>query len=325
MTEATEKTGRYTKKVRKFDGRGQVYDEYETLSIWSIARDVFSAIFAIILAFSSFFTIGEGERGVVTKFGEALYIVDPGLHFKIPFVNSVKKIEVRERRSVEDLAAATGDRLPVSAQVSINWTVQPGGVMDVYKEYGSLSQFQERILDPKLREAAKAAIGKTDAGKLIRERQTATAEIMKILVELMAGYPITINSPQIENVSLPQAYLDAVLAKERAREDAAREQYNLEKQALTAQQTVQTAEAERDAAMAAADGQAYRTRTEAEADADATRLRKAAEAEGIREVERALSENPLFIEYTRAIQWNGQMPQTVLGDSGNVLLGLGPK
>lgn len=286
---------------------------------------IIAATLTGLLILLATFIIGEGERGVVTRFGEARYLAEPGLHFKAPVIDGVKKIEIRERRTVEDLAAATKNQLPITATVSMNWTVNGDAVMQVYKDYGSLTQFQERILDPKLREASKAAIAKSNADELIRDRQAATAEIMTIMVELMANYPVTINSPQIENVALPQSYLDAVLAKEKAREDAAREEYNLEKQRLEAQQTVQTAEAERDAAKAKADGQAYRTRTEAEAQADAIRATKNAEAEGIQQVENALSANPLFVEYTRALQWNGQLPSTVMGSDQSVLLGLSNK
>jgi Membrane protease subunits, stomatin/prohibitin homologs len=50
-------------------------------------------IIALILGFSSMYVVKEGEYKVVLKFGEAVRVVeDPGLHFKIPFIESVSKL-----------------------------------------------------------------------------------------------------------------------------------------------------------------------------------------------------------------------------------------
>jgi regulator of protease activity HflC (stomatin/prohibitin superfamily) len=94
----------------------------------------------------------------------------------------------------------------------------------------------------------------------------------------------------------------------------------LERQATKAQQTVQTANADRDAAMAAADGQAYKVRTEASAAAEAIRLKGEAQASAILAMQEALENNPLVIDYEKARRWNGQMPQTMLGSDTNMLM-----
>lgn len=285
-------------------------------------RDV-TLVFAVIATgLSSFYTVGEGNRAIITRLGKAVYQTDPGFHFKRPFTDSVNHIEIRERKSLEELSAATANQLPVTASVSINWIAQPESAMEIYRKYGSLEQFENRILDPRLRQSAKAAISKFGAAKLIRNRQEATAESLTILTGLMEGYPVTVNSPQIENISLPETYMQSVLKKEQAREDAVREQYNLEKQNLEAQRSVQSAKAERDAAMARADGVAYKVRTEAAANAYAIRLTKIAEADGITAVESSLASNSLFVDYTRALNWDGRLPQTILGGGENILFGM---
>ena len=265
------------------------------------------------------FTVPEGHVGVVLRFSKAIHQERPGLHTKVPWIDSVQLIEVRERKSVEKLAAATKNQLPATATVSINWTVQETAAMTLYQRYGSLEQFEERILDPKLRQASKAAISTFNADELIRNRNAAIGKIQENIVALMETYPVTVHSPQIENVDLPQQYMDAVLEKEKAREAAAREDYNLQRQKLEAQQKVQTAEAERDAVKATADGQAYKVTVEAEAEAKAIRIRGQAEASAVLAVQKAISQNPLLIEYERAKRWNGKMPSTMMGGSANVL------
>lgn len=324
MATETQNTSRYFRKWQKRRNEGgAIYAEGYELRVGAVARDVLLTLGTVLVLFMSIYTIGEGERGVVTRFGEAKYQVEPGLHFKVPFMDAVKEIEIRERKSVEDLAGATKNQLPITATVSVNWIVNSDAIMEIYRRYGSLEQFENRILDPKLRQAAKAAMAEFNADELIRDRQAATARILAIMVEVMAPYPVGINSPQIENVALPQTYLDAVLAKEKAREDAAREEYNLERQALEAKQAVQTSEATAEATRNIADADAYKARAEAEAKADAIRVVKAAEAAGIREVQSALNDtSSILIDYIRQTRWDGVMPQTVVGGDQDVLMNI---
>ena len=112
------------------------------------------------------------------------------------------------------------------------------------------------------------------------------------------------------------------MLKEEAREAAQQEKYTLEKQNLQAKQGVQTANAERDATIARADGEAYRVEKEAEARAKAILAEGKAQANAIKEMQAALANNPLVIDYEKARRWNGQMPSTVLGDDTNMLMSL---
>lgn len=50
---------------------------------------------ALSIPLGSFYTIEEGHIGIVKRFSEAKSQVGPGLHFKVPFIDSVEEIEVR--------------------------------------------------------------------------------------------------------------------------------------------------------------------------------------------------------------------------------------
>ncbi len=47
-----------------------------------------------VAALNSFYTIGEQENAVVTTFGVPQTVTSPGLHFKIPFVQQVRKVDM---------------------------------------------------------------------------------------------------------------------------------------------------------------------------------------------------------------------------------------
>ncbi|MBO5196998.1 MAG: FtsH protease activity modulator HflK [Lachnospiraceae bacterium] len=54
---------------------------------------VILVIVAAILAFGSAYSITEQEQAVVTTFGKAKTVSEPGLHFKIPFIQQVQKVD----------------------------------------------------------------------------------------------------------------------------------------------------------------------------------------------------------------------------------------
>ncbi len=246
-------------------------------------------LIALYLLLSSVYTVEEGNVGIVKRWSKAIGQVGPGLHVKIPIADSIERIEVRQRKNVEELAAATRNQLPTTATVSINWTVNRTSAMELFINYGGLDQFETRILDPKLRSAAKAAISQFQADELIRNRQAAVNAIMEGMALELEGFPVTVNSPQIENLSLPAAYLQAVEEKEKAREDAEKEKHKLEQQRLIARQAVNSAEANAQAKRLEADAEAYRVITEAQAEADAIRL-----------INEQLGQSPLYVDLVRA-------------------------
>jgi regulator of protease activity HflC (stomatin/prohibitin superfamily) len=265
----------------------------------------------VFLLLGTFYIVPEGHVAVVKFTGKADRMEQPGFQVKIPFFETVEIIEVRERKNVENMAAATANQLPATATVSINWTVNRTAAMDLFIKYGGLDQFEERVLDPRMRSAAKAAISRFRADQIIRERQAVVAEIEREIGTVVSMLPITISQAQLENIDLPQSYLDAVLAKEQAREQAEREKHNLERQRLEALQRVNTAEAVKQSAILTAQGQAEALRLTAEAEADAIRL-----------VNAQLAKSPLYIDLVKAKAWNGELPRTLLGENPNLLLNL---
>jgi regulator of protease activity HflC (stomatin/prohibitin superfamily) len=288
------------------------YSNEDDFFVGKLITHIVILLVLITLVMASVFRVPEGHVGIVTRWSKAHHQEGPGLQFKNPISEKVKLIEIRERRSMETLAAATKNQLPATVDIAFNWKISAETAFDLYIKFGSLEQFESRILDPRLRQAAKSAIPLYNADELIRDRQGAATEIFDIMVVLVSDYDVSISPPQIENISLPGSYMEAILKKERSREESVQEQYNLDKQKLVAQQEVQSAEAERDAAFVRADGESYRITTVA-----------TAEAAAIREVESALSNNPLYIEYIQASRWNGILPSTILGSDTSMLMSLG--
>ena len=267
-----------------------------------------AAIIGFMVFWGTFFTIEEGHVGIVKRFSEAKEQVNPGLHFKIPVVDSVEVIEVRTRKNTEELPAASSEQMPLDAEVSVNWTVDKSSAFKLFVEYGGLEQFESRILDTRLRSAAKAAISRYTAEQIIVNRANVIAEIAAELDSTMANFPVKLDSVQLDNVKLPQVYLQSIQTKQTQKNLAEAEKYTLEKQKLVAQQAVNTAEAD-----------AKSTELKATAEANAIRMTGLAEAEAIEAKAKALRDNPLIIQLTLAQKWDGAQPKMVTGESGLIL------
>lgn len=267
------------------------------------------------------YVVDEGRVAVITQAGKAIRQEGPeGFQFKTPFIMGKREFDVRERALSGELSAATSNQLVTNMTFSVNWRPDPGRVLDIYKEYGSPEEFASNTIQPRLQQSLKATIGTFTAVQLTRERETVSNAMLAQAQQVLEAYPAIISSVQIENFTLPERYMEAVLQKEEQREATEKARLALAQQQIEAQREVQTAEAERDAAKARADGDAYATEVTALAEAEANRLKALAEAEGIAAIQEALAANPLLVEYERVKSWDGTLPVTVMGDQPSLLM-----
>ena len=209
--------------------------------------------------------------------------------------------------------------MPVQAEVSVNWTVIRTEAFELYKGYGGLDQFENRILDPRLRSATKDALARFKAEQIIQNRGQVIQKIEETLLSAMAEFPVKLDSMQIENLILPQKYLQSIETKQTEKNLAAAEKHRLERQKLEAQREVNTAEAKRDAERARADGSAYAIEVEAKAEAEAIRIKGLAEAEAMTKKALAIKSNSTLVDYVKAQQWDGKLPTTVMGSGQDIL------
>jgi regulator of protease activity HflC (stomatin/prohibitin superfamily) len=278
-----------------------------------------AAVVVGVLLWQVPYTIDEGHVGIVKRFGEATTQVNPGLHTKVPFADTVEELEIRTRKNIENMKASTFEQMPVQADVSVNWTVLRVEAFELYKGYGGLDQFESRILDPRLRSATKDALARFKAEQIIQNRGKVIQKIEETLLSAMSDFPVKLDSVQIENLILPAKYLQSIETKQTEKNLAAAEKHRLERQKLEAQREVNTAEAKRDAEKARADGSAYAIEIEAKAEAEAIRVKGLAEAEAMMKKAQAIKSNKTLVDYVKAQQWDGKMPTTVMGSDQGIL------
>jgi len=77
--------------------------------IIKIVKIVVIVIVLLILGGNSYYTINEQEQAVVTTFGKASSVSEPGLHFKIPLIQQVTKVDTTIKGFAIGYDEATGE------------------------------------------------------------------------------------------------------------------------------------------------------------------------------------------------------------------------
>ena len=263
---------------------------------------LFVAFFATLTVFDGFFITQEGNVTVVKSMGKADREVEPGFHFKLPFVESTVDLDIRERKSGGKMQVSTSEQMPADAIITANWSIKKGAGLNLFKDYGSLEQFENKVLEPKLLEAAKQGAAGYTAEEQMTKRDKVTESIRQAFVQKVSYLPIDVSAVQIEDLAFPKDYLASIANKQTQKNNADAEKFVLEKQNLTARQRENTAQAE-----------ANSTLMVAKAEAESIELKGKAEAMAIEAKAKALQGNPLIIELEKVKNWNGSYVTTNIG------------
>jgi regulator of protease activity HflC (stomatin/prohibitin superfamily) len=273
-------------------------------------------IVALVIVFSGFYTIDQGEIGVVLRNGAIVGTADPGLHLKLPVVDAVHEISVRtESQRYENVQAYSKDIQAASLNIVVNFHVPAAEAARIYAEYGSIDAAVSRVLTPMVMNDIKIVFGRYNAATAISDRGSMVVEMDTAIREGLQGSGLELESLQLENIDFSDAFEQSVEQRMLAEVEVARRQQQLAQEKVQADILRTQATADADQVRLAAAGKADATRSQAEADAAAIRLRGEAEAASIAARGAAILANPLLIDLTKAERWDGALPSTMIPGS----------
>ncbi|NLC01131.1 MAG: prohibitin family protein [Pseudomonas formosensis] len=259
------------------------------------------AILLFTFLLGSWFQIDEGERGVLLRNGAIVRVAEPGLGFKIPMIDSVKKISTQSHTSgYNDVQAYSRDQQAATLRVSVTWRIDPADVEAVYRSYGSGVNLRSRLIDRQIGAQMEKVFGGYTAVKSVQERGQFAVDYSQALRDSITG-PVVIEGVQVENLDFSDAYEQSIEERMKAEVAVKTREQNLEMEEVQARIAVTQAQAEADSRLA-----------KAKAEAEATRLRGEAEADAIRAKAEALASNLQLVELTKAERWDGVLPTTML-------------
>jgi modulator of FtsH protease HflC len=111
-----------------------------------MTKYIFGAIVALVLIFSSVFVVREGQTAIVLNLGKVVRTgLEPGLHFKIPLMETVSKYDKRILTlTATDERYLTSEQIDVLVDFFVNWRIKDEGAF--YRAMsGNMADADERL------------------------------------------------------------------------------------------------------------------------------------------------------------------------------------
>uniref|UniRef100_UPI003F4B3E4D prohibitin family protein n=1 Tax=Brachyspira catarrhinii TaxID=2528966 RepID=UPI003F4B3E4D len=223
------------------------------------------------LIFSSVTIVSTGEVGIRSRLGKAISQEEPGLHFRIPFIDAIKTMEVREQTVEKTYAVSSKDMQTISMTLNVQYSIT-GDALDLFRKFGT--DYKNKLVNPRISESLNAVSARYTIEEFITKRNEMAGELLKEVMSDFQDYGITVAACSIIEHDFSDEFDQAIERKLIASQDA-----------LTAQNALE------------------KVRYEAEAEIT--------KAKGIAEANRIMQESltPLLIQRMYIEKWDGKMPQ----------------
>ncbi|MDR3112358.1 MAG: prohibitin family protein [Elusimicrobiota bacterium] len=245
-------------------------------------------VFILVLA-DSFYTVSIGEIGVaLNKLNGKTSSQKTGYHFKIPFVESIWKYDVRTSLLKIRNTGASVDLQEVSFELGINYRPVYDKVDVLHKTIGP--NYVNIILIPAVHECSKSIMARFPVEQIIARREEVRQLMEEKLKTVLSAHNLIVESVNIEDVDFSVEFVKKVEEKQLAEQNIIVQRNN---------------------------------KLAAEENAKQTKILADAEAYKNEKLRDSTSHTVVSLEWIR--KWDGRLPQTVLGKDANVLLSIKDK
>ena len=238
-------------------------------------------ILLAVIAFFLFVYVASGvrivrpyQRGVIEQLGKYKSTVDPGLQLIIPFIQSVRLVDMREQViDVPPQEVITKDNVVVSVDAVVYY--EPTDPQRLIYNVGNFILAVTKLAQTNLRNL----VGDMQLDEALTSRDSINVNLRQILDEATDKWGVRVVRVEIQRIDPPpdvMASMHEQMKAERTRRAVVTEAEGRRTAAVT------TADGERQAAILAAEGQKQQQILEAEGQAEA--IRQVAEAERFRQL-----------------------------------------
>lgn len=245
-------------------------------------------VLLIVLGISPFFIVDLTQTAIVVQLGKPVRnITEPGLKFKVPFIQEVTYFDKRlldYDSSAQDVI--TQDKKTILIDNFAKWRItDPLKVYQAFQtQRGAL-----RRLDDIIYSELRVELGRHDLSEIVsKTRSDIMAVVTQRANEKASAYGIEIKDVRIKRADLPEQNEKAVFARMQAERERQAKQYRAEG-AEEAQKIRSEAEKDREIILA----EAYKTSEE---------LRGEGDAKAFRIYAAAYRQDSRFFEFTRSME-----------------------
>ena len=130
------------------------------------------------LLFSSVTIVSTGEVGIRSRLGKAISQEEPGLHFRIPFVDTIKTMEVREQTVEKTYAVSSKDMQTISMTLNVQYSIT-GDALDLFRKFGT--DYKNKLVNPRISESLNAVSARYTIEEFITKRNEITVAACSII------------------------------------------------------------------------------------------------------------------------------------------------
>lgn len=266
-------------------------------------------VLLLIVGFSSIYVVGENTAACTFRFSEIVNTVEtPGLHFKLPFVDSVKYYsKATQFYDIPPSEVLTSDKQTMTVDCYVLWNISDP--QQFYRALGTTAKAEERlnamtynVLKNVMSTLAQSDIINMNDGA---ERNEIYEGIAAHVDAVAKSYGIHVEDVKIKQFDLPQSNLEAVYGRMISERNQMAEKY--------------TADGNYEANIIRNDVDKQVNIIVSNAQAEAAKLEAEGESEYMRMLAAAYDtpEKKDFYEFILAL---GALKQTLTGDQKTVIL-----
>lgn len=165
-----------------------------------------------------------------------------GLHFKLPFITNVVKIDNRVLKTEVSSSSASKDLQTVNSTIALNYRIGRANSASIYQNIGT--DFENVLINPAIQECVKSVTAQFTAEELITERQKVGDLMREALAEKIGPYGFDIEVFNITSFEFSEEFNAAIEAKQTAQQNALKAEQDLARIKVEAQQQIEQARAE---------------------------------------------------------------------------------
>lgn len=209
---------------------------------------------ALHTAFATTRQVEAGHVAIVYEFGSIVGQRSEGLEFILPWQETRTESTQVQRERFENINAFSAETQDVFIISTINFSVAPGAVQDLYREVGP--DWFGLLVEPRVNDFFKQEVVKYEAVEVAPNREAIRQAVKARLLGDLQNYSITVVDLLIDNIDFQPEFKVAIEAKQIATQDALREQERIKQRQAEADQQIELARGDAESVRIRAEGQA---------------------------------------------------------------------
>ena len=155
-------------------------------------------VISMILA-GSIFIVKQWEKAAVLRLGKIIGTVEPGLHFKVPIIDTVTKVDMRTQTvDLKGQSAITKDNISLGVDAVVFMTIE-----DPEKLITQIVDYRDAV-SKYAQTAIRNIIGQYDLDDLLESREEIAIQLKEEIDILAKDWGIDIARAGLQDISLPE-------------------------------------------------------------------------------------------------------------------------